>query len=194
MASVGSQARGLIGAVATDLHHSHTATSDPSHVCDLHHSSQQQRILNPLSKASIPSFLIWLSSFDFEDTTVSCFSSYTPIVLFSHLKNFVHFFLFSHTSLLILNASGLSCYRILVTNSCKTLIKYHVAPYDLQMFISSLGSSLKLLLHISNSFFDFFTWILKSLQFYGLIWNFWSSLQTCSLCSCSILVGDSSIF
>ena len=27
------------------------ATPDPSHVCDLHHSSQQCRILNPLSKA-----------------------------------------------------------------------------------------------------------------------------------------------
>ena len=28
-----------------------TATSDPSHICDLHHSSQQYRILNPLSEA-----------------------------------------------------------------------------------------------------------------------------------------------
>ena len=28
-----------------------TATQDPSHVCDLHHSSQQRQILNPLSKA-----------------------------------------------------------------------------------------------------------------------------------------------
>ena len=28
-----------------------TATQDPSHVCDLHQSSQQCRILNPLSKA-----------------------------------------------------------------------------------------------------------------------------------------------
>ena len=28
-----------------------TATSDPSHACDLHHSSQQHQILNPLSKA-----------------------------------------------------------------------------------------------------------------------------------------------
>ena len=26
-------------------------TLDPSHICDLHHSSQQHRILNPLSKA-----------------------------------------------------------------------------------------------------------------------------------------------
>ena len=28
-----------------------TATPDPSHICDLHHSSQQRPILNPLSKA-----------------------------------------------------------------------------------------------------------------------------------------------
>ena len=28
-----------------------TATRDLSHVCDLHHSSQQRRILNPLSEA-----------------------------------------------------------------------------------------------------------------------------------------------
>ena len=40
----GSQARGLMGAAAT-------ATPDLSHVCDLHHSSQQRRICNPLRKA-----------------------------------------------------------------------------------------------------------------------------------------------
>ena len=28
-----------------------TAMPDPSHICDLHHSSQQCQILNPLSKA-----------------------------------------------------------------------------------------------------------------------------------------------
>ena len=28
-----------------------TATQDPSCICDLHHSSQQRRILNPLSRA-----------------------------------------------------------------------------------------------------------------------------------------------
>ena len=27
-----------------------TATRDPSHVCNLHHSSRQRRIVNPLSK------------------------------------------------------------------------------------------------------------------------------------------------
>ena len=39
-----SQARDLIGATAT-------ATWDPSCVCDLHHSSRQCWILNPLSEA-----------------------------------------------------------------------------------------------------------------------------------------------
>ena len=44
----GSQARGLIRAVATGLTRA-TATSDPSCICDLHHSSGQRWILNPLS-------------------------------------------------------------------------------------------------------------------------------------------------
>ena len=30
-----------------------TATQDPNLVCDLHHSSRQCRILNPLSKAKV---------------------------------------------------------------------------------------------------------------------------------------------
>ena len=42
MAHGGSQARGRIRA---------TATLDPSHVCNLHHSSRQRWILNPLSEA-----------------------------------------------------------------------------------------------------------------------------------------------
>ena len=42
-----SQAWGLIGAVASRA----TATRDPSHICNLHHSSWQHQILNPLSKA-----------------------------------------------------------------------------------------------------------------------------------------------
>ena len=49
MAHGGSQARGLIGALATGLHHSHSHMGS-SRVCDLHHSSRQRRILNPLSK------------------------------------------------------------------------------------------------------------------------------------------------
>ena len=44
-----SQSRGLIGVVATGLHHSHS-NWDLSRICDLHHSSRQCWILNPLSK------------------------------------------------------------------------------------------------------------------------------------------------
>ena len=44
-----SQARGLIGAQPPAYARA-TATWDPSHVFDLHHSSWQHRILNPLSK------------------------------------------------------------------------------------------------------------------------------------------------
>ena len=46
----GSQARGWIGATAASLHHSHSKR-DLSCLCDLHHSSQQCQILNPLSEA-----------------------------------------------------------------------------------------------------------------------------------------------
>ena len=46
----GSQARGLMGAAAASLHHNHTATQDQSLICDLHHSSRQRWILNPLSE------------------------------------------------------------------------------------------------------------------------------------------------
>ena len=47
-AHAGSQARGPIGVTA---YARATATPDPSRVCDLHHSSRQRRIFNPLSKA-----------------------------------------------------------------------------------------------------------------------------------------------
>ena len=50
MAHGGSQAGGLIGATAASLHHSNS-NSRSSRVCDLHHSSWQYQILNPLSEA-----------------------------------------------------------------------------------------------------------------------------------------------
>ena len=50
MAFGGSQARSLIGAVAA-AYTTAIATPDLSRVCDLHHSSRQLRILNPLSEA-----------------------------------------------------------------------------------------------------------------------------------------------
>ena len=46
----GSQARGQIRTVVAGLHRSHS-NARPRRVCDLHHSSGQHRILNPLSQA-----------------------------------------------------------------------------------------------------------------------------------------------
>ena len=37
-----------------------TATQDPSHICDLRHSSPQHRILNPLSEAGIETASSWI--------------------------------------------------------------------------------------------------------------------------------------
>ena len=45
------QARGLIGAAAAGLHHSHSNTRSKSHLWPTHHSSRQHWILNPLSDA-----------------------------------------------------------------------------------------------------------------------------------------------
>ena len=50
MAYEGSQTRGQMGAGAT-AYITATATWDPSCVFNLHHSSQQGQILNPLRKA-----------------------------------------------------------------------------------------------------------------------------------------------
>ena len=49
-AYAGSQARGQIRAIADSLHHSHSNMGSNC-ICDLYHSSWQQRILNPLNKA-----------------------------------------------------------------------------------------------------------------------------------------------
>ena len=46
----GFQARGRIGATATSLCHSHSNVESEL-VCDLHHSSRQHQISNPLSEA-----------------------------------------------------------------------------------------------------------------------------------------------
>ena len=40
-----------------------TAMQDPSHVCNLHHSSQQCWILNPLSEAGIEPITSWIVGF-----------------------------------------------------------------------------------------------------------------------------------
>ena len=43
--------RGMEWELQLLAHTTVTVTSDPSCVCDLHHSSRQRRILNPLSEA-----------------------------------------------------------------------------------------------------------------------------------------------
>ena len=45
-----SQGRGRIGATAAGLHHSH-CMQDLNHICNLHHSSWQRRILKSLNEA-----------------------------------------------------------------------------------------------------------------------------------------------
>ena len=52
----GYQARGLIRAITTGLHHSH---SNLGSFCNVHHSSQQCQILSPLSKARIKPATSW---------------------------------------------------------------------------------------------------------------------------------------
>ena len=49
----GSQVRAPIGAVAA---------GDPSHVCDLYHSSQQYQILNPLSEAKYQTCILMVTN------------------------------------------------------------------------------------------------------------------------------------
>ena len=51
MACGGSQARGQIGVIAAGLHHSHSNSGSEQSLHDLHHTSWQCQILNPLSKA-----------------------------------------------------------------------------------------------------------------------------------------------
>ena len=54
-ASGGSQDRGRIGAVAARLRQSHV---DPSHVCNLHHSSMQYQIPDSQSEARDPTCIL----------------------------------------------------------------------------------------------------------------------------------------
>ena len=55
----GSRPRGRIRATAASLHHSHS-NRESRCVCDLHNSSQQHRIPNPLSEAVIEPTTSWL--------------------------------------------------------------------------------------------------------------------------------------
>ena len=59
----GSQARGLIRAVAAGLRQSHSKTRSEPSVCDLHHNSRQCRILNPPNEARVPATSWFLVGF-----------------------------------------------------------------------------------------------------------------------------------
>ena len=71
-----SQARGRIGALACTTD---TAMPDPNLICDLHHSSWQCWILNPLSKARDQTFVL-------KDTSHICFRWAMTRTLLLHLK------------------------------------------------------------------------------------------------------------
>ena len=55
----GSQARDLIRATVA-AYVTTTATPDPSHICDLHHSSWQRRILTTLARPGIEPVSSWI--------------------------------------------------------------------------------------------------------------------------------------
>ena len=77
----GPQARGQIGAVAIGLHHSHSKVRSGQLVCDLHHSSGQRRILNPLSKARGWTFILMdTSHIHFHWATTGGNSLSTPLL------------------------------------------------------------------------------------------------------------------
>ena len=76
-----SQGRGGIGASATGLCHSHS-NSGSSHVCNLHHSSGQRQIPNPLSQARNPACILMDSSRD----RFHCTAAGTPINWFLDIK------------------------------------------------------------------------------------------------------------
>ena len=82
-----SQARGRIRATAAGLHIA-TATGDPSHNLDLHHSSPQHWILNPLSKARDRTHILLDTSW----IHFHCATMGTPPLYFCYV--FFHCFLF----------------------------------------------------------------------------------------------------
>ena len=53
--------RGVESTLQLPAYTTATATPDPSCICDLHHSSEQHRILNPLSKASHWTSTSWIT-------------------------------------------------------------------------------------------------------------------------------------
>ena len=78
----GSQARSQIGDVAASLATA-TATPDPSHVCDLHHSSRQPNLLSKAKDRTLNLIMVpsWIR--------FRCTMMGTPeMVIFNLLKSF----------------------------------------------------------------------------------------------------------
>ena len=95
-----SQARGWITAAAAGHRHSHSNVRFffrgffPSHVCNLHHSSQQRQILNPLSKARDQTCNLMVpSQIHFRCTTTGT-PRFVSLTIFNTLK---HSPVLSHT-------------------------------------------------------------------------------------------------
>ena len=82
----GSQARGLIEAVAASLRHSHSNTRS-DHICDLNHSSQQRQILNPLSEARDQTHILMIPS----RICFRCATMGTPLELLDALMELPYF-------------------------------------------------------------------------------------------------------
>ena len=65
-----------------------TAMQDLSHVCDLHHSSQQGQILNPLSKARDRTHNLMVPS----QIHFHCVTMGTPLLFIFNVRGFFFFF------------------------------------------------------------------------------------------------------
>ena len=59
-----------------------TVTPDPSHICDLHHGSQQRWILNPLSRAKDQTRKLMVPRW----IHFRCITRELPELVFSHCK------------------------------------------------------------------------------------------------------------
>ena len=67
-----------------------TATWDPSHICDVHHSPRHRRILNPLSKASDQTLSLMVPSRILFHYTMMGTPRYTVIFLGIEMSIFMH--------------------------------------------------------------------------------------------------------
>ena len=102
-----------------------TSTPDPSHICDLHHSSWQCRILNPLAKPGIKPVSLWIF--------VGLVSTEQFLLdgKVTHLYTYVHYFLilFYHILIQEVGHSSLCCR---VGSHCLSILNVIVCIYQPQ--------------------------------------------------------------